>query len=140
MKKLISMVIVLVISLSGCMLLTGCGKEKARPEVTNPIEIFISIDYPEKAKTPDMENFKFKVEKKSNVLEATGLYASMSEIPLLVDTTSNTITSINKIANNDPQYDKKATWKFKVNGKLVDGTPESKKLSDGDSIEWIYMR
>ena len=98
--------------------------------MTNPIEIFISIDYPKKAKTPDMENFKFKVEKKSNVLEATELYASMSEIPLLVDTTSNTITSINK----------KATWQFKVNGKLIQGTPDSKRLHDGDSIEWIYMK
>ena len=140
MKRLISITIILIISLSGGIILAGCGKEKSKPEVTNPIEIFISIDYPKKAKTPDMENFKFKVEKKSNVLEATELYASMSEIPLLVGTTSNTITSINKIANNDPKYNKKATWQFKVNGKLIEGTPDSKRLHDGDSIEWIYMK
>lgn len=129
-----------IISITGCGLLTGCGKEKTKQEVANPIEVFISIDYPEKAKAPDMENFKFKVEKKSNVLEATELYASMTEIPLLVDTTSNTITSINKIANNDSNYDKKAKWKVKLNGKLIEGTLDSIKLSDGDSIKWVYIR
>ena len=51
MKRLISITIILIISLSGGIILAGCGKEKSKPEVTNPIEIFISIDYPKKAKT-----------------------------------------------------------------------------------------
>ena len=80
MKKTVSIPALLVFLLFTAVVFTGCGKDDKQKNVVHPIDVMISVDYPSGAKIPDMENFKFKVEKGSNVLEATELYASLAEI------------------------------------------------------------
>lgn len=139
MKKTVSIPALLVFLLFTAVVFTGCGKDDKQKNVVHPIDVMISVDYPSGAKIPDMENFKFKVEKGSNVLEATELYASLAEIPLLIDTTSNTVIGINNVKNTGKGR-KGKRWNFKVNGKAINSLPSEKKLADGDRIQWSYDR
>jgi hypothetical protein len=133
-------------SLLVCALLTGilfalsaCGKpnQNGSQQIENPIEITISIKYPDKAKKPDIEAVGFKVEKKSTVMLALQLYCSVHEIPLMIDTTSNTVQGINNIENG--VLIKNRMWKYRLNGRLNDAAAAEKKLHDGDELQWVYV-
>ncbi|MCI7326220.1 MAG: DUF4430 domain-containing protein, partial [Clostridiales bacterium] len=129
----------LALGLAVCV--TGCrdkSSSSAEESVVNPINLLISIDYPGKANKPDLENFKFKAEEDSSVLEATELYCNISEIQLLVDTTNNEVQGINGI--NNGELKKKYVWKYKINGKEVSDNPQDYDLKDGDNIIWYYTK
>lgn len=121
--------------------MTGCGSKKGNRDnknVVNPINISVSINYPATVKKTDLENFKFKAEEGSSVLEATELYGSITQIPILVDTTNNQIEGINSVINN---YTIKGfCWKYSVNGSFVETNPQDLKLKDGDIVKWIYKK
>ncbi len=134
-------------SLLVCALLTGimfalsaCGKPNqiGSQQIENPIEISISIKYPEKAKKPDIEAVGFKVEKNSTVMLALQLYCSVHDIPLMIDTTSNTVQGINNIENGVLIKDR--AWKYRLNGRLSNAAVAEKKLHDGDELQWIYAK
>lgn len=135
--KTIPICVLLSLIIASAAFTTGCGTADKQKNVVHPIEVMISIDYPAGAKIPDMEHFKFKVEKGSNVLEATELYASLAEIPLLIDTTSNTVIGIDDVKNTG-KGKKEKRWKVSVNAELIKSLPSEKKLKDGDDIQWKY--
>ena len=127
--------------LSGIMFaLSACGKPNqiGSQQIENPIEISISIKYPEKAKKPDIEAVGFKVEKNSTVMLALQLYCSVHDIPLMIDTTSNTVQGINNIENG--VLIKNRVWKYRLNGRLSNAAVAEKKLHDGDELQWIYAK
>lgn len=141
MKKKFSIIFICALVLGLAVCVTGCrdkSSSSAEESVVNPINLLISIDYPGKANKPDLENFKFKAEEDSSVLEATELYCNISEIQLLVDTTNNEVQGINGI--NNGELKKKYVWKYKINGKEVSDNPQDYDLKDGDNIIWYYTK
>ncbi|MDY2991445.1 DUF4430 domain-containing protein [Hornefia butyriciproducens] len=141
MKKKFSIIFICALALGLAVCVTGCrdkSSSSAEESVVNPINLLISIDYPGKANKPDLENFKFKAEEDSSVLEATELYCNISEIQLLVDTTNNEVQGINGI--NNGELKKKYVWKYKINGKEVSDNPQDYDLKDGDNIIWYYTK
>lgn len=141
MKKKFSIIFICALALGLAVCVTGCrdkSSSSAEESVVNPINLLISIDYPGKANKPDLENFKFKAEEDSSVLEATELYCNISEIQLLVDTTNNEVQGINGI--NNGELKKKYVWKYKINGKEVSDNPQDYDLKDGDNIIWYYAK
>lgn len=141
MKKKLSIIFICALALGLAVCVTGCrdkSSSSAEESVVNPINLLISIDYPGKANKPDLENFKFKAEEDSSVLEATELYCNISEIQLLVDTTNNEVQGINGI--NNGELKKNYVWKYKINGKEVSDNPQDYDLKDGDNIIWYYTK
>lgn len=136
-KKILTNFIVCMLVFSSIFVVTSCGKEKEETPV-HPIQITISIDYPEKAELEDVEEASFKIEEDSTVLDAIQLYCNVNELPVTVETTDASIQGINGVENGE--YTAKRHWQYKINGKLCK-TPENEKiLKDGDTVEWIYRK
>ncbi len=141
MKRKICILLAFTLIISLSIFVSGCDKKKAnsdQSQVVNPISIAISISYPDNIKKPDLENFKFKAEEASSVLEATELYGSITEVKILVDTTNNQIEGINDVNNNSTIKD--YYWKYSVNGNTVESNPQDLKLKDGDMVKWVYQK
>ena len=98
----------------------------------------MNIRYPAKANMDAVKNVKFKVEKKSTVMQAMQIFCNVNDIPLNVDTTNNIIEGINNVNNGD--FNAKYVWKFKVNGELCKASPVDKILKSGDILQWIYTK
>lgn len=135
------LLLVLVVALS--FVLAGCSNndndnEAEEDNAGESITLMISIEYPNKAKTPDIENFKFKAEEDTTVLEATALYCSTADIECLVNTTENQVVGLNNVHNGELK--KNYVWKFLVNGKTVTKDPLEYELKDGDNISWYYTK
>lgn len=115
---------------------------QAEPEeetpIANPIEITISIDYPDQSGQKDIEDVQFKIEENSTVLDAIQLYCNVNEISLTVDTTDASVQGINGVENGD--YAAKKTWQYKINGRLCSDGENEKKLEDGDQLQWVYRK
>ena len=127
-------------ALSLMLAVTACGekpKEEAAPPV-NPVDITISIDYPERAEMEDIEQEAFTIEEDSSVLEAIQLYCSVNEMPVTIETTGGTVVGINDLLNGDIFAAR--TWQFKVNGELCQEPADDVILKDGDSLEWVYVK
>ncbi|NLD10853.1 MAG: DUF4430 domain-containing protein [Clostridiales bacterium] len=134
-KKIISLALICLLTVSLAMVVSGCGKKK-EAKVENPIQITININYPSAAKLNKLENINFRVEKKSTVMEAMQLFCNVNEISLQVDTTSNVIEGISDVKNGD--YNNKYIWKYKINGKACNTNASEKVLKSSDSLTWYY--
>ena len=139
-KKIISGVLLLILT-AGLLMLAGCSEKKSSASTDSAkkggsIDIYITIEYPKKSKLAGLENIKFPVEEESTALQTIELFCSISDIPCLLETTSNTIVGINTVVNGD--FNKNKVWKFSVN----DSTPRTDaadvRLKDGDVLKWIY--
>ena len=140
-KRITAFILIAVMAVTCCVLATGCGREKAEEPARgdeNTITILISIDYPKKSGKPTLKNIEFNVEKDSTVLQATELYANVSEIDCLVNTSTNEITSIDTVGNGD--YGKHNVWMYRINDGSVKTDASATVVKDGDSLTWVYEK
>ena len=127
----------LILCLSIC--LWGCSEDAGEETpVVDPIQITITIDYPAKAKIPDIRDEAFRVEEDSSVLEIIELYGSVNEVSVLVDTTNSTLEGIHGVINH--VFGKNYEWKYKVNGEFTKKSIDDYIAEDGDLLEFVYVR
>lgn len=129
----------LVVSIG--LLFAGCGNEQQETEKVprdKAVRITLTITYPKKV---EPENYStqtvFRAEKGTSLLDAMQLVCKINNIPLNVDTTTDTIEGINDVNNGDLKH---YVWKCRVNGTLREETPDKIKMKNGDSIEMMYVR
>lgn len=102
------------------------------------MEITLSIDYPKSAEMEDVKAVPFKIEEGSSALETIELYCNVNEMPVAVEITGGTVIGINDLLNGDVFANR--TWKYMVNGELMEKSARKVILEDGDSLEWIYTK
>lgn len=158
-KKVLALSAILALAAAAA----GCSGKKAQEPIEDPIEVTISIDFPDGAEAEDITEEAFLVEDGTTVLDALQIYCNVNDIPVNVETTAATVYGINGVNNSDgtaENPDEEAddeeiaaetetdgstetsltgSWHYSVNGE-ESGTPENEvRLSDGDSIIWIYQ-
>ena len=139
MKKIFIKISICTILLLSLAMVTSCGEnENEEQPIINPIEITISIDYPDKAEIEDVEEEPFKIEEDSTVLDAIQLYCNVNDIPLNIETTDGSVDGINDV-NNYILYENRA-WKYKINDELQESPANTQVLKDGDSLQWFYKK
>jgi len=136
-KKVMKGLLCLMILVSAlfCM---GCGNEQDGENASDvkSIPVSISIDFPEKAKLPDLQTLPFRVEEDTSVLQAVELYGNVNDISILVDTTYSSLEGIDGVINHVTL--KKGEWQYRLNGELTDKPISDAILKDGDHLELIY--
>ena len=140
MKRRISLILTALIVVSAVFLTAGCGEkaESGKEPAVKTVGITISIDYPGGAEMEDVKAVPFKIEEGSSVLETIELYCNVNEMPVAVEITGGTVIGINDLLNGDVFANR--TWKYRVNGKLMEESARKVILEDGDSLEWIYTK
>lgn len=139
MKNIFTKISVCAILLLSLTMVTSCGENnKEEQPIINPIEITISIDYPDKAEIEDIKEETFKIEEDSTVLDAIQLYCNVNNIPLNVETTDGLVDGISDV-NNYILY-KNSSWKYKINDELIESPANTQILVDGDSLQWVYKK
>lgn len=139
-KKHIRKVLVCLALLISALICIGCSSNDHSEESLNvkSINISISIDYPEKAKQPDLKTLPFRLEEGTSGLQAVELYGNVNNTSVLVDTTYSTLEGIDSIINHVTL--KAGEWQYKINGKAMDKPIGDVILKDGDHLELIYMK
>lgn len=137
-KKMINSLILAALLCTIVLTGAGCSKKKEEVPVISPMEITLSINYPDKSNRESIKEEAFKLEERSTVLEAIQLYCKVNDMPMLVNTTEQTVQGINGIQNGD--IDKEKSWKFTVNGKILTDPENLVILEDGDKLVWMYSK
>ncbi len=121
------------------LFLCGCSNEDEQdaPNVDS-IAISISIDYPAKAKLPDLKTLPFRIEEDSTVLQVVELFGNVNDISILVDTTYSALAGIDGVINHVTL--KSSVWQYKINGELKDKSINKVILKDGDHLELVYAK
>ncbi|MEE0516126.1 MAG: DUF4430 domain-containing protein [Emergencia sp.] len=140
LKKRISLILTVLLALSPVLLTAGCGEktESGKEPPVKTVEITLSIDYPKSAEMEDVKAVPFKIEEGSSALETIELYCNVNEMPVAVEITGGTVIGINDLLNGDVFANR--TWKYMVNGELMEKSARKVILEDGDSLEWIYTK
>lgn len=140
LKKRISLILTVLLALSSVLLTAGCGEktESGKEPPVKTVEITLSIDYPKSAEMEDVKAVPFKIEEGSSALETIELYCNVNEMPVAVEITGGTVIGINDLLNGDVFANR--TWKYMVNGELMEKSARKVILEDGDSLEWIYTK
>ncbi len=140
LKKRISLILTVMLALSSVLLTAGCGEktEGGKEPPVKTVEITLSIDYPKSAEMEDVKAVPFKIEEGSSALETIELYCNVNEMPVAVEITGGTVIGINDLLNGDVFANR--TWKYMVNGELMEKSARKVILEDGDSLEWIYTK
>lgn len=140
LKKRISLILTVLLALSSVLLTAGCGEktESGKEPPVKTVEITLSIDYPKSAEMEDVKAVPFKIEEGSSALETIELYCNVNEMPVAVEITGGTVIGINDLLNGDIFANR--TWKYMVNGELMEKSARKVILEDGDSLEWIYTK
>ena len=98
-KKLIKTICGLLV-LCMALALWGCSPtEKDNTEEVATVNVSISIDYPAKAKKPDLKTLPFRAEEDSTVLQVVELYGNVNNMSILVDTTYSTLEGVDGVIN-----------------------------------------
>ena len=140
-----------------------CSEKKVQEPIEDPIEVTISIDFPDGAEAKDITEEAFLVEDGTTVLDALQIYCNVNDIPVNVETTAAAVYGINGVNNSDgtaENPDEEAddeeiaaetetdestetaltgSWHYSVNGEESSAPENEVRLSDGDSIIWIYQ-
>lgn len=127
-----------LLTLMALLLLCGCGSDKDETPSVDSIDLSISIDYPAKAKKPDLKTLPFRAEEDSSVLQVVELFGNVNEISVLVDTTYSTLEGIDGVINDVTL--KTGAWQYKINGEPSDNPIQDVILKDGDHVEFIYSK
>lgn len=145
----------------------ACSDKTAEEPIQDPIEVSISIDFPEGAGVEDISEQTFLVEDGTTVLDALQIYCNVNDIPVNVETTAASVYGINGVNNSDASSENageaadaedtditadgegegegasnpavNGSWHYSINGEEGTGAESEVKLSDGDSIIWIYQ-
>ena len=136
-KRSISFILCVAL-ISAVFLMVGCDSKEEETPIVNPIQITITIDYPERAEQEDITEQPFNIEEDSSVLEAIQLYCNVNDMEINIETTKGTVVGINGLNNGDLFTNR--TWQFKINGRLADESAGKVILEDGDSLEWVYRK
>lgn len=158
-KKVLALSAILALAAAAA----GCSGKKAQEPIEDPIEVTISIDFPDGAEAEDITEEAFLVEDGTTVLDALQIYCNVNDIPVNVETTAAAVYGINGVNNSDgaaenpdeeaddeeiaaeTETDKGAetaltgSWHYSVNGEESSAPENEVILSDGDSIIWIYQ-
>ncbi len=146
---------------------SACTEGTEQDSIEDPIQVSITIDYPDGSDAEDIVDQKFLVEEGTTVLDALQIYCNVHDIPVNVETTAASIYGINRIYNADEDETSgnedgegseddaaredgdeaseaddtvsiSGTWSFSVNGEDSTVSENEFKLSDGDSVVWSY--
>ena len=160
-KKVLALSAILALAAAAA----GCSEKKVQEPIEDPIEVTISIDFPDGAEAEDITEEAFLVEDGTTVLDALQIYCNVNDIPVNVETTAAAVYGINGINNSDdtaenPNEEAEAddeeiaaetetdesaettltgSWHYSVNGEESSAPENEVRLSDGDSIIWIYQ-
>lgn len=160
-KKVLALSAILALAAAAA----GCSGKKVQEPIEDPIEVTISIDFPDGAETEDITEEAFLVEDGTTVLDALQIYCNVNDIPVNVETTAAAVYGINGINNSgdtaeNPDEEAEAddeeiaaetetdggaepaltgSWHYSVNGEESSAPENEVRLSDGDSIIWIYQ-
>lgn len=137
MKKTTRKILLCVLIVLAALFCISCGSnsEGETPSVES-VDISISIDFPTKAKLPDLRTLPFRVEEETTVLQAVELYGTVNNISIWVDTTTSSLEAIDGVING--MTSKKGEWQYRINGEET-GKPISEAvLKNGDHVELIY--
>ena len=137
MKKTYRKLVLCMLIVMAALFCISCGNS-SEDETTSveSVDINISIDFPEKAKLPDLRTLPFRVEEETTVLQAVELYGTVNNISILVDTTASSLEGIDGVINGITL--KKGEWQYKVNGKETSKSISEAVLKNGDHLELIY--
>lgn len=158
-KKVLALSAILALAAAAA----GCSEKKVQEPIEDPIEVTISIDFPDGAEAEDITEEAFLVEDGTTVLDALQIYCNVNDIPVNVETTAAAVYGINGVNNSDgtaENPDEEAddeeiaaeketdestetaltgSWHYSVNGEESNAPENEVRLSDGDSIIWIYQ-
>ncbi len=160
-KKVLALSAILALAAAAA----GCSEKKVQEPIEDPIEVTISIDFPDGAEAEDITEEAFLVEDGTTVLDALQIYCNVNDIPVNVETTAAAVYGINGVNNSDgtaenPDEEAEAddeeiaaetepdgsaetpltgSWHYSVNGEESSAPENEVRLSDGDSIIWIYQ-
>ena len=139
-KKLTMKGLICLVVLSSALFCTACGSDSDSEDSPNvkSININISIDYPEKAKKPDLKTLPFRVEEETSVMQAVELYGNVNNTSILIDTTYSTLEGVDGVINDVTL--KTGTWYCRINGETLDKPVSDVILKDGDHLELIYTK
>lgn len=79
----------------------ACSDKTEEEPIQDPIEVSISIDFPEGSGVEDITDETFLVEDGTTVLDALQIYCNVNDIPVNVETTSAAVFGINGVNNSD---------------------------------------
>ena len=124
--------------LTAALFCMSCSSDETDTPAVESVNISISIDYPEKAKLPDLKTLPFRIEEETSVLQAIELYGSVNNTSDLVETTYSTLEGIDGVVNGITL--KSGEWKYQINGKELTKPMGDVILKDGDHLEFIYTK
>lgn len=135
--KILKLCVCLIVILSS-LILWGCGEPENENPAVKSVDIRISIDFPDKAKLPDLNTLPFRVEENTSALQAVELYGNVNNISILIDTTYSTLEGIDGVINGVTL--KAGQWQCKINGKNKTKLMNDVILKDGDHLELVYTK
>ena len=96
-KKVLALSAILALAAAAA----GCSEKKVQEPIEDPIEVTISIDFPDGAEAEDITEEAFLVEDGTTVLDALQIYCNVNDIPVNVETTAAAVYGINGVNNSD---------------------------------------
>lgn len=133
-SKLIISSLILVMSFT----FFSCNeKDKTSGKIVHPINVTMSIDFPNKSKIPDVIEAHFAIEEGASVLDMIQLYCTVNNMPLTVETTSTYIQGIDGVMEGD--YGKRE-WQFKINDVLCDADESEQIVENNDHVSWVFKK
>lgn len=131
-SKLIVCSLILVMSFT----FFSCNeKDKTEGKIVHPINVTMSIDFPDKSKIQDIVDAHFAVEEGASVLDMIQLYCTVNNIPLTVETTSTYVHGIGGVMEGDFG---KREWQFKINDIFCDTDESEQIVENNDRITWVF--
>ena len=92
-KKVLALSAILALAAAAA----GCSEKKVQEPIEDPIEVTISIDFPDGAEAEDITEEAFLVEDGTTVLDALQIYCNVNDIPVNVETTAAAVYGIKLI-------------------------------------------
>ena len=96
-KKVLALSAILALAAAAA----GCSEKKVQEPIEDPIEVTISIDFPDGAEAEDITEEAFLVEDGTTVLDALQIYCNVNDIPVNVETTAAAVYGINGVNNSE---------------------------------------
>ena len=134
-------VLICLLAVLGLFCLCGCADPSSTGDdasAVEPIDLSVSIDYPAKAKKPDLKTLPFRAEEDCSVLQVVELFGNVNDISILVDTTYSTLEGVDGVINGVTL--KTGEWQYQINGETMDKPISEVILKDGDHLELVYKK
>lgn len=135
MKRKSLVILTAMMLVASIFTMTGCQEKDNSGDVANPIDVVISVSYPEESGIDSIKDVDFTIEDGASAVDAIQLYCNVENISTTMDTTTGEVTGIGGVSNGN--YENRQ-WQCEVNGKSLDTLPSQTVLKNGDIIHWLY--